>query len=208
MRNGTEVPCGLKPALRGVRMRSYRRRLPHVDIPGLPAFVTWRLHGSLPPGRVFEPAHLTSGEAFVAFDRLLDNARSGPLYVRQPEVARLVAEQLGRVAADGLCALAAYVIMPNHVHVLWTPEISLADLVRKVKGPTAFAANRVLGRTGAFWQEEYFDRIVRSEREWSRIRRYIEWNPVKAGLAASPEAYRWSSAYVPARATGLKSRAG
>jgi len=61
-----------------------------------------------------------------------------------------------------------------------------------------------MGRTGkSFWQEEYFDRIVRSETEFAQIRRYIEWNPVKAALVANPEEFPWSSAYV-----GLKAHAG
>ena len=177
-------------------MRVYRRRLPHWDAPGVPVFVTWRLWGSLPVGRAFQREHLTSGEAFVAVDRLLDTARTGPVYLRQPEIARLVREQLREVVAGGLCSIEAYAIMPNHVHVLWTPEVSLPALLREVKGPTARNANRLLGRSGApFWQAEYFDRMVRNAAEFGQIRRYIEWNPVKAGLAARPEEFPWSSSW-------------
>jgi hypothetical protein len=65
----------------------------------------------------------------------------------------------------------------------------------------AFQPNRLLDRTGqVFWQEEYFDRIVRNDRQFPQIKRYIEGNPVTAGLAASPEEFPWSSA-------GLKPRA-
>jgi REP element-mobilizing transposase RayT len=177
-------------------MRSYRRRLPHIDSPGVPTFVTWRLWGSLPPERVFEREHVTSGEAFVAWDRLLDTARSGPLYLRQEEIAGMVQEQLRKADAAGLCSLDAFVIMPNHVHLLCTPVVSLAEVLRRIKGPTAHLANGMLGRTGQkFWQEEYFDRIVRNTDEFGRIRRYIEWNPVKAELVARPEEFRWSSVW-------------
>lgn len=172
-------------------MRSYRRRLPHIDAPGLPVFLTWRLHGSLPPERRFEREHLTSGEAFVAWDRLLDTARTGPRYLRQVEIATLVEAQLYKSAADGLCEIDAFVIMPNHVHLLCTPTAPIGDLMRLVKGSTACTANRILGRRGEkFWQQEYFDRIVRDASERHRIRRYIEWNPVKAGLAAQPAQFR------------------
>jgi len=148
--------------------------------------------------------HATSGQAFLVFDRLLDTARSGPVYLRLPEIANLVLEQLQVIDSRGLCSLHAYVVMPNHVHVLLTPQISLPALVRQVKGPTAIAANRLLGRTGKpFWQEEYFDRVVRNDAELSRIRWYIEWNPVRASLVSSPEEFQWSSAFA-----GLKSRAG
>ena len=171
----------------------YRRRLPHCDAPGSPVFVTWRLHDSLPPERFFEVGHLTWRRAFVAWDRLLDRAQAGPVYLRQPEIAGLVRTQLEQVAADGGCTLDAWVIMPNHVHVLWTPRLSLPVLLRKAKGPVARRANALLSRSGPFWQEEYFDRIVRNEREYDRIRDYIEWNPVQAGLVAAPEAFPWSS---------------
>jgi hypothetical protein len=129
-------------------LRSYRRRLPQRDAPGVPAFLTWRLRGSLPAERVFQPEHLSSGEAFVVWDRLLDAARSGPVYLRQPEMAELVKAHLGAADAGGLCWVHAYVVMPNHVHLLCTPRVSLSGLVRRVKGATACKANRLLGRSG------------------------------------------------------------
>ena len=93
------------------------------------------------------------------------------------------------------------------MHALWTPQIALSDLVRRVKGPTACQANKCLGRTGEpFLQQEYFDRTVRSEEEFARIRRYIEWNPVKAGLVARPEDFASSSAC--AEEAGLNTGAG
>lgn len=123
--------------------------------------------------------------------------------MRQPEIAKLVMNQLQEVVASGLCSLHAYVIMPNHVHVLWTPHAVLSDLVRQVKGPTGCQANKLLDRSGEpFWQQEYFDRLVRSDIEFDRIRRYIEWNPMKAALVARPEDFRWSSAYLSDRKVG------
>jgi REP element-mobilizing transposase RayT len=114
----------------------------------------------------------------------------------QPDIARLVIHALHEATARNSCSLHAFVFMPNHVPVLWTPQIALSELVRRVKGPTAHDANKLLGRTGEqFWQQEYFDRAVRNEEEFARITRYIEWNPVKAGLIANPEEFLWSSAY-------------
>jgi len=103
--------------------------------------------------------------------------------------------RLDEVTAAGLCSRDAFVIMPNHVHLLCTPLVSLPELMRRVKGPTAHMANAILARRGEkFWQEEYFDQIVRNG-EFESIRRYIEWNPVKAGLVARPEEFLWSSAW-------------
>ena len=85
--------------------------------------------------------------------------------------------------------------MPNHVHVLLLPKTSLPVNLRWLKGSTARQANLILGRTGeAFWQDESFDHCVRDEAELDRLVRYVEYNPVSAGLAANPRAWRWSSA--------------
>ena len=91
--------------------------------------------------------------------------------------------------------LGSFVVMPNHVHILVLPRVPLATLTRRLKGYTARQANRILGRTGdAFWQTESYDHWVRSEQEWGRIVRYIESNPVGAGLVTRPEDHPWSSA--------------
>ena len=75
------------------------------------------------------------------------------------------------------------------------PKVSPACLLQSPKGSTAREANRVLGRTGErFWQAESYDHWVRDDHELERIVAYIENNPVKAGLVARPEEYRWSSA--------------
>lgn len=76
-------------------MRHYERRLPHWDTVGQPLFVTFRLHGSLPPHRVFPPNSLArSGKHFVAMDRLLDRRTSGPLHLRRQRIAEVVVSAL------------------------------------------------------------------------------------------------------------------
>jgi REP element-mobilizing transposase RayT len=90
--------------------------------------------------------------------------------------------------------------MPNHVHVL-LPLVDPSKLLHSVKGFSAREANKLLGRSGEpFWQRESYDHWVRSEMESERIRRYIEENPVRAGLVARAEDYPWSSAYAGANA--------
>jgi len=176
-------------------MRYYERRLPHFDVVGQPLFVTFRLYDSLPRNRAFPPESLTTGKAFAAMDRILDQAKSGPKYLAIPEIAALVVEAI----RDGerrfsRYELHSFAVMPNHAHLLLTPSVPSATWLRTLKGFTAHHANLILGRTGnPFWQSESYDHLVRPG-EFDRVRRYIENNPVKAGLAASTEDFLWSSA--------------
>jgi putative transposase len=170
-------------------MPFYQRRLPHSHPDGQALFLTWRLRGGLPAHRFFSGGQLSAGKAFVAMDRLLDHARTGPLYLAPPEIASIVVERI----LDGHNTLRhyhlhAFVVMANHVHLLITPKVPVPKLLQWLKGATARQANQMLRLTGkAFWQEESYDRWVRDEREFRCIRAYIEENPVQAGLAAAPE---------------------
>ena len=180
----------------------YRRRLPHWH-PDLTEatflFVTWRLAGSIPRARLPHPptgAPVSAGRAFLILDREVDKAAFGPVWLPDARVANMVADALlhgerGR----NFYQLRAWVIMPNHVHVLLLPKISLPVITRWLKGSTARQANLILGRTGeAFWQDESFDHRVRDEAELDRLVHYVEYNPFNAGLAANPRAWHWSSA--------------
>jgi REP element-mobilizing transposase RayT len=174
-----------------------QRRLPHIWDVGQPVFLTWRLHGSLPPQRVFSAGEMSSGQVFAVLDRLLEETRSGPFYLRQPAIADMVVDAI-RYNAEvlGHYVPHAFVIMPNHVHLLLTPDVALPRLTKSLKGITAKRANVLLGLIGQpFWQEESYDHLVRRDLEFQRIRRYIEQNPVRAGLVPGASQYRWSSAW-------------
>ena len=176
-------------------MLNYRRRLPHVQPDDSQLFLTWRLWGSFVKPR--EPAVCaTPGRAFLEADRVLDQASQGPTWLKDPRVARLVAEAI-RIGEQErhFYKLAAWVIMSNHVHLLISPTKPLPTITRWLKGSTAYQANKLLGRTGRpFWRDESFDHWVRSDQQLAGIAWYIENNPVKAGLCASPELWPWSSA--------------
>ena len=163
-------------------------------------FVTFRLHDSLPPNRVFPSKDLSSGEVFAAMDKLVDDARTGPLFLMQANVANEVLTSIEHGAQLGHYEVHAWVIMPNHVHLLITPLVSGSRLLGSLKSSSAKRANVLLGRTGRpFWQDESYDHLVRNDEEFGRIRRYIENNPVKAGLSVNPEDYLWSSGGRPER---------
>ena len=103
-------------------------------------------------------------------DRLLDQTRSGPFYLRQPELAEMVVNAIQYSAtALGHCTLHAYVVMPNHVHLLVSPAVALCKLTKSLKGITAKRANAMLAMTGSpFWQEESYDHLVRHASEFDK----------------------------------------
>ena len=118
--------------------------------------------------------------------------QTGPnFFSRGGSVARYLRGQDKLDQSKGI----AYVIMPNHVHLLIEPNVALERITNGLKGVTAREANRILKRTGQpFWQDESFDHWVRSLVESRKIAAYIENNPVKAKLVTRPENWPWSSA--------------
>jgi REP element-mobilizing transposase RayT len=136
-------------------------------------------------------------------DRLLDEERTGPTYLRIPAVANVVIASI-RKGNLGEYLLHTWMVMPNHVHLLLTPKVAPSDALRRLKGASAREANKLLGLTRqAFWQDESYDHVVRTQQEFERIENYILQNPVRAGLATVEEEYPWSSGF-----RGLKPVAG
>jgi REP element-mobilizing transposase RayT len=133
---------------------------------------------------------------FRKLETFLDKGR-GECCLQQPCIAGLVADAL-RFFAGERYRLDAWVVMPNHVHaVLWPmPNHTLSGIVQSWKRFAAREANKRLNRTGeTFWQPEAFDHWIRDDEEHARCCGYVMNNPVKAGLSAAPEDWRWSSAW-------------
>ena len=211
----------------------YRRHLPHWQPPGATIFLTWRLYGSLPreavdriaeerrhleqlPAQPSETARdraMRHNKKLLALaDDLLGGNESAVRWLGDDRIATLVVDSFF-FHADRLYTLLAFVLMPNHVHLLLTPlaveqvlgsqagkpdpqYVPLAKITQSLKGYTAREANRLLGRTGQpFWQDESYDHWARSEAEVERIAAYIESDPIRSGMVTSTEGWRWSSAW-------------
>jgi REP element-mobilizing transposase RayT len=149
---------------------------------------------------------------FVKFEDILHKAESGPTWLKDENVARIVADALHN--RDGkVYRLDAYSIMSNHVHAVFSPFLSERDLrevllpeglrfvsrnppldviMKSLKGYTAWECNRVLQRKGTFWQSESYDHIVRDDGEFQRIVDYVLKNPVKAGLVKNWRDWKWN----------------
>jgi REP element-mobilizing transposase RayT len=178
----------------GWHQRGY---LPHRDAPGLVQFVTFRLAGAMPGSRRAEWEAILQLEENrtrrLRLEEYLDRGL-GECWLRDSNLASIVAEALRFFEGDRY-RLRAWVVMPNHVHVLLeTLAVPLAQILQSWKSYTARTANRLLGRTGIFWEREYWDTWIRDEAQEKKAVRYIESNPVKAGLVREASAWSWSSA--------------
>ena len=144
-------------------VRKRRRNLPHWQLGGSVYFITFRsVRGALPAPAMKQ----------VATNVLYDHSRRYDL-------------EFG-------------VVMPDHTHLLLQPlEIStgvwhdLADIMKSLIGASARRINQLLGTSGAVWQEEYFDRIVRDGHEYDEKVDYMWNNPMKAGLVLHPEDWEY-----------------
>jgi len=143
-------------------------------------------------------AYLEQRRLFGKWDAVLDAATDGPFWLREPNIAGLMAEALhyrnGRVYD-----LDAFCIMPNHVHVVFTPlckkdgtYYAMSAIMHSLKGRNASKANQLLNRKGDFWQHENYDHVVRDEAEWQRIIAYVLNNPVKANFVKVYQDWPWS----------------
>lgn len=186
---------------RGWHSRGY---LPHFDAgEAYTQFVTFRLADSVPASVVAgwqqelldRPKVERENELYRLIETYLD-AGYGACHLRDPRIAELVESAV--LHFDGSrCFVHAWVVMPNHVHVVFTPaeDVSLSSIVGSWKSFTAKEANKRLGRGGTFWKSDYYDRYVRSEQHFDHVVEYTENNPVSAGLCIRPEQWRYSSAY-------------
>lgn len=184
-----------------------RGYLPHFDGGEIPQMVTFHLFDSLPQTVLArwrqELAHETSLNIETALRKRIESYLDqgyGDSFLKEPDIATLVQDALFHF--DGVrYRLRAWVVMPNHVHILTTPCAGqkLSRLMHTLKSYTALMANRRLKRSGEFWQQESYDRRIRNAEHYAAAIAYIENNPVKARLCEKPEDWPYSSAHFKAR---------
>jgi REP element-mobilizing transposase RayT len=193
-----------------IRSRGY---LPHWECDHAIYFVTFRLADSLPRELLarlrqerdaldrakhprsagFQPALQADRNRARKLQAILQKAEQcldgglGECHMRDPRIAKIVADTIRHFHGQRY-QLQAWCVMPNHVHVIFSPlgEHTLETILHAWKSYSALEANKLLGRTGHFWQREYFDHIVRHGASLLKISRYVQENPQKAGLQNWP----------------------
>ena len=111
--------------------------------------------------------------------------------------AELLIDVLRSNTLAGKFKVTEFVVMPNHFHILVTLDrnISIERAMQLIKGGYSFRRNTELGLEGEIWQPGYSDVRVLDRKSYLAHKKYIDENPVKAGLAKSAEEYPYCSAY-------------
>lgn len=178
-----------------------RGYLPHFEGGEIAQTINLRLADSLPKS-VLERWNQELARDQIAnasivrerIERYLDQGY-GDCALRNKHVAELVQGSLLHFDGERYW-LCAWVVMPNHLHVLLTPNSAwpLSRIMKLFKSYTSHKANEILDRRGQFWMEDYFDRYIRDHKHFMNAIAYIENNPVKAGLCDQAGDWMFSSA--------------
>jgi putative transposase len=198
----------------------YKRRLPHLFQQNHPVFITWGIKFHLPEHIKshlytmkidFEQscknltheykllkANAYHKRVFDWYDSQIGISKELPNVLFQPGISDIVKGCLHFYDDKKYC-LHAYCIMPNHVHVLFTPYVNpveykttLGVITKSWKGYSAKLINKELNRSGAFWNRESYDHLVRNENEFFGIVKYIIQNPVKANLVTNYQDWKFT----------------
>ena len=179
-----------------------RGYLPHFDGDEIAQTITLHLADSLPQTvlkrwkrELTEPSTNKDSVIRRRIEHYLDQGYGG-CALKDARVAAMSQQSL--LHFDGRRYwLSAWVVMPNHVHILLRPNAhwSLSEIMKSFKSYTSHEANKILGQHGQFWIEDYFDRYVRNEKHFASAIAYIENNPVRARLCKKPEDWTFSSAW-------------
>lgn len=192
---------------------------PHYQFDDSIVFITWRLAFTLPayiialfrelskhPEQAEHDAErLRQDNAylyqkFLDYDLALASYQNPGFSLNEPNIAELIKASFH--SQDGLkYELHAYVLMSNHVHLLIRAltdadgkHYHISDIVQSLKRYTATQINRYLHRAGTVWDDFYFDRIIRNQKNYFNVVNYILRNPVTAGLVDDVE--KWKDSYV------------
>ena len=168
-----------------------RRNLPHLYDELGTFFITYRLANSIPLSALKKLEHSSNNhdfenfkKLFIKYDQLLDLTDFGVNYLINDKIVDICKGTLHY--PDGKeYKLICYCIMPNHVHFvirLLQGNSGISNIMKGIKGTSARKSNLFLGRTGKFWQDESYDRLIRNDVELYFVIKYVLLNPVKSRL--------------------------
>ena len=189
------------PTNNAVRRKHSRGYLPHFDVYGTIQFVTFRLADSMPQELLeswqhdLENGFIEDVDLRRRVERYLDSGY-GSCFLLDRRIATELRETLLKWDGERY-NLIAWVIMPNHVHILieLLGVNALSDIMHSIKSYTAHKANKLLDRRARFWSVESYDRYIRDANHLRSTIKYIEENPVKVRLCRKTNDWEFSSGY-------------
>ena len=159
--------------------------LPHLDLEEHYQFITFRTYDSVDSYlKKVQSSDLKENIKQYQIDRYLDSSLKGSYFYK--ENINLMREILFEYD-NSLYELIAFAIMPNHIHILIKQKKSLKEIIKQIKGKSAFLLNKKLNKKGKFWANEYYDKAIRDEKHFFITIEYILQNPIKAELKDSTQ---------------------
>jgi REP element-mobilizing transposase RayT len=177
----------------------YRRKLPHIQNRNAVLFITFRLKGTLPKhlmqelsGKLKQSILNNAGdklkiqqseeEYYESIESVLDESAFGSDYLKEPELTQIVIDSFHYLDGKDF-KLICFCIMSNHIHfIAYNFQKPVYRIMDSLKRHTSRQINLKLGKTGPFWQREYFDRVVRDRNDLQKKINYVLNNPVKIKL--------------------------
>ncbi len=154
--------------------------LPHINRIGDYQFITFRTKESLDSylKQLYRSNEVEKIKQYK-MDKYLDSSQNGIL---------LYGELLEKIRDyylgydKNVFEIEALSIMPNHIHVMLKQNDNMTNVVRVLKGGAGHIVNKTLGRRGAVWSGDYYDKAIRDEKHFWIVYEYIKYNAIKANL--------------------------
>ncbi len=161
-------------------MQSHKK-LPHLNAIGHQQFVTFRTYDSLDSylTKIMNDKSLKENIKQYKIDKILDLSTNGATLNEN------ILQYLYSYFLDldrSVYNITSFVIMPNHVHILFEQLKPLQDTMRVLKSKSAIKINKMLEKSGKFWASDYYDKIIRDEKHFYQVYEYIQNNCTKANL--------------------------
>jgi len=183
---GTSVPSN-DNRKNGTKVPAPKRFLPHTDLIGYYQFVTFRTHDSIDDYlKRVRNEDISNREKEYKIDQYIDLSAKG-CYLNGSVLEYLKEFFISK--DKSFYDLDAFCVMPNHIHILFKQNDELKKIMKILKGSTSFQINKMLGKKGTFWEENYYDIVIRDENHFDVVYEYIKYNPIKAELEDCKERF-------------------
>ena len=163
-------------------------KLPHISLNEYYQFITFRTKDSVDAyiAKLQNDTTLTTRIKQYKIDEYLDNSNNGAyLYDKNINILKEVIFSKDKY----LYELEAFSIMPNHVHILLKQKEELSIIIKFIKAKSAIELNKSLDKSGKFWHDSYFDKLIRNQKHYDLVYNYILNNPIKAGIDSVERIY-------------------